>query len=141
MKKSDFKKQGVDFDEFKELFDLDNIDTFRELLQKMISKTNYYALIIEDLMQPDSISAMHEANFIRFKHLDTLHSTYKKIMKLNRILLLYQLNYKEDSFSKIAREFIVNWKKIKPDLEIIIRDMLNTWSKNVIHKTEGGYFG
>ncbi len=141
MKKSDFKKYGLDYAVLSEEFDLEKIDSLRDLLDKMVHRTYTYAGLIEDLLQPDNVASMHEANFLRIHHTVKINDVYKELMKLNRQLLLFRLNFSEDKFKEVSKTYMLQWGKIKPELQIILTEMSDSWNKTVIHKQDGGYLG
>ena len=141
MKISQLKKHSIDTDFISKEFDIENIDSLRDLSDKMIQRTYTYISLLEDLLQPDSIASMHEANFLRMHLTIKINDVYKKLMKLNRNLLLFRLNYEENKFKDVIANYIKSWNEIKPDLNIILTEMKDSWNKTVIHKNEGGYLG
>ncbi|MFT4260868.1 MAG: hypothetical protein ACMXX9_00360 [Candidatus Woesearchaeota archaeon] len=141
MKQADFKKLGLDYDILDKEFDLEQISSLRDLLDKMFSKTSSYIGLLEDIMQPDSISTMHEANFLRTHKFSKIQELYKELMKLNRDILLVKLDYSKENVLNLINQFLISWTKIKPDLIILVKEMRDSWNKTVIHKQDGGYFG
>lgn len=141
MKKSEFTKIGIDFDELNKEFNLEKLESLRELTNKIISRTDYFAGILEELMQPNSLAFMHEANFVRLTHLNSLDFVYKELMKLNRTAIRVKLDFNEQNLKDLTDLFLKNWKKLKPELLLIIIEMEKSWDKTIIHKKEGGYFG
>jgi hypothetical protein len=141
MKKSEFTKIGIDFEELNKEFDLEKLESLRDLVTKIISRTDYFAGILEELMQPNSLAFMHEANFVRLYHSTSLTSMYKELMKLNRTAIRIRLDFSNENLKELVELFLKSWKKIKPELLILVTEMEKSWDKTIIHKKEGGYFG
>lgn len=140
MKKSDFEKKGLDYDALNKEINLEGVDSFEDLVDKLSSRVGYFAGTLEELIQPDSLSSMHEANFLR-THLPLIQELYKELMKLHRSLLILKLEGVDD-IKRHLDIFLVSWKKIKPDLHVVLVEMKESWNKKIIHNHKvGGYFG
>lgn len=135
-----------DYSELKKYFSIEGIDEeddiLKELIKKIHSKIESYASIVESLIQPDSsISSMHEASNLDKMQKKNLSILFAKLMKIERNLALINLDFEEESTSKVIKTSVENWKILLPELKNLLTNLKDCWEKENIEKEERGYFG
>lgn len=127
----DFDIEGIDDD--------DNI--LKEVIRKIFSKIDSYAGILENMMQPESLSSMQEASTLNAKDKTKIKTAYMKSRYITRMLVESGLDFSEEQGANAINEAINEWNKIKPDIKLIIRKLKNSWNGENKVTNDEGYFG
>ncbi|MCF7865919.1 hypothetical protein K9L67_02580 [Candidatus Woesearchaeota archaeon] len=149
--KEEYKKLQVkyglpSYEELAKYFLIEGIDEedniLKEVSKKMFNKVDFLADIVESLIQPDSsISTMHEASNLSKETRANLKVYYRKLMSMNRTLLISNLEFEENDSAEKIKSVFADWLLIKDELIALLREIKETWSRDYEIKEDRGYFG
>jgi len=134
------------FEEMDKYFEISSIEdecTFpvREVRRKVIEIVSLYSKIVEELLHPDSGSAMHEVSQFTDKEKEGHLSLYKKLKKIERMGLHVALTFDEAQQAAYVSEVFASWKGIIVGLQGISSKLASAWDHEVSTKKDNGYFG
>ena len=143
-----YKKYKLpNFKQIDEEFEISDLESTNFLmsgnLRRIGEKLEFYANIINDLLQPDtsSISGMHETRFFTEDEKNEIYVTFKRLMKLHRTILESVLNHDEKNQAEFLKDFFIEWIKIKKELLVYISKMKDSWVKETTIDEYLSYFG
>jgi len=134
-----------EYEELSKDFDVESIEEddniIKEIIRKIFSKIDSYAGVLENLMQPESLSSMQEASTLDDEDKAKINAAYMKSRYITRMLVESGLDFSEEKGAKAINEAINEWNKIKPDIKTIIGKLKNSWNGENKKTNEEGYFG
>jgi hypothetical protein len=115
----------------------------RETLKSIHEQVETYMRLLENLLQPDTkLSDMKEAGNLGKEDQALITETHRKLMLLNRSILLADLNFSEKEAAETINNSYREWQALKKDLRRILEKMKGTWEPGPAkEKYGGGYFG
>lgn len=122
------------FEQLNKDFDIDGIDPLHKHLIKEVSKKIFerielFKKIMENAMQPDvSVLNMQEAEYLTEQDHEIIADILRRLMFLDRALLLAELQNEDTLYAVFIRETAVEWPRIKKELALIILRMKEGWS-------------
>ena len=134
------------FEEMDMYFEVSSVDDecsfpVREIRRKVIEMISLYSKIVEELLHPDSGSAMHEVSQFSDKEKETHLTLYKKLKKFERMGLDVALTFDEAQQAAYVSEVFASWKGIVGELQGISVKLVSAWDLDVSTKKDNGYFG
>ncbi len=133
----------ADLDSEFEVYDCEKQHLLKNILHKTGERIEFYANILNDLLQPEpsSMSNMHEATFIEDSDKERLFSLFKKLMKTHRTIIELMLKNNEQEMAAFVISFFAQWKELKKDLLFFLGEMKLSWDKETKREQRLGYFG
>lgn len=115
----------------------------REIIGRMVGKIDYYSLLIESLLQPDTanVAAMHECRLLTEEDKQDLYTLYKRLMIFNRRAVELSLIRDDGRDAEYISQFFDEWKDVKKKLLPYVTRMKDSWKDETMIKEELGYFG
>ncbi|MBW2992589.1 hypothetical protein KY345_05210 [Candidatus Woesearchaeota archaeon] len=145
---SELKKKHKDLPNFEDLdneFEISAIEepfTLRNIRRKIIEKVEYYAKIIEELLQPETnLINMYETRVFAENEKEDIYNILKKLMFFTRLSAETALKADEKEDVNFLANFLKEWTKLKPSLLNIISRIKDSWEKETELKEDLGYFG
>ena len=147
---SDLKKKYKlpDFNELNKELEITSIEEtdflLRAITRKASEKLDFYASLIEEMLQPDTsnLYSMHEARFFTQDEKNSMNELYARMMKLARESIEMSLDNTEENEAKFISLFFSEWKAIKHQLIIYVRKMKSSWNEKTDSEEETvGYMG
>jgi hypothetical protein len=142
------KKHSLpDFSKLNNEFEVSSLEVtdflLREIVRRMSEKIEYYTMLIDSLLQPDSgsLAPLHECRAFDDKHKEELFSLYKLLMQNHRSAILAILSAKEEEEAKFIAIFFKEWIALKPSLIEMLQTMRSSWVGHVSIEEEQRYFG
>ena len=135
-----FKNLNSEF----ELSDFESTNfVLRNIMRKAAEKTEFYANVIGDTLQPDaaSLSSMHETRFFTDSEKSRLYLLYKKMMKIHRGIIEVILKNDEKQEAEFLSRLFDDWIMIKKELAQCLEKMKDSWDKETSTEEDLGYFG
>lgn len=135
------------FESLNQDFDIDSIEPetkhlAREITKKIYDRIDLFKKILESNIQPEaSILNMQEAEFLTEADHTTITDLLRRLMKLDRTLLLAELENDEALYINFINEAATEWQLIKKELRPIINRMLSGWSTKQKIKQLQHYLG
>ena len=110
-----------------------DIDLLKEVAKKIFERLELFKKILETCMQPDvSLLSMQEAEFLTDSDHELIADILRRLMKLDRALLIGELENDDALYSIFVKDAAAEWPKIKKELNPVLQHMLNGW--NTKHK-------
>lgn len=143
-------KKKYNLPEFEELdneFEISSIENekflLREIINKIVDRTDFFSRFFEDLLQPDPslLRSMHEANIFNDEERKVIYSLYKKLMVIIRQSVEVSLNRSEKEEANFIKKTFDGWKGLKTSISKIVDKIKNSWKKETYSKEELGYLG
>jgi hypothetical protein len=128
-------------------FEIRNLDDdaflLNEILRRFIERLEFYAGILNDLMQPEasSMSSMHETRFFTDSEKNEMYGLFKRIMKAQRSALEHLVKHDEARQAVFVSTFFDGWKGMKGEILGIISKIKDSWDKETTIEEDVGYFG
>jgi hypothetical protein len=135
------------FEALNDDFDIDTIDTsakhpVKEIAKKMFERVELFKKILETTLQPDvSILSMQEAESLGEKDHETLADVLRRLMRLDRTLLIAELENSDELYVGFIKDTAKEWSAIKTDLRPIFQRMHSSWSTKRTTKQLHHYLG
>jgi len=136
-----------EYDELNHDFEVDTIDPeckhlLKEVAKKVFERLDMFKKILETTIQPDaSILTMQEAEFLSEADYDKVGDALRHLMRLDRTLLLAELENDEKAYAEFINEAMREWPRIKQELTPIVKRMQQGWSKPNGAKKRQQYLG
>ena len=114
----------------------------RQIRRRMNEKVIFFCRIIEGLLYPTQqhiINVTEVKNFSEEKKKEA-HKIYKKLMQYERQSLLLDVTPNDKGDVKFINDVFDFWKKIKKDMESIVKLMQESWKKE-FSSEKNNYFG
>ncbi len=139
LKLPDFKKIDNEF----ELSDLEETSfLLRDIRRKMIDKVDFYAKILEPIIQPETnIVCMFECKAFDDDEKLEIYDMFRKMMSLVRSSAELSLECDDKKEAEFISELSEEWDKLKPKLMEKISKMRKSWQKKIDIKETQEYFG
>ena len=142
-------KKKYDLPDYKQMvrvFEIDSIskedNILREILKKQHNKIEYYAELLESLLQPDtSLSSMKETGNLNSEDVTVVRKLFAECMYLLRKFTEFGLDYGEEEAAKFVVEINNEWKKIKLEIKPILVKLKEIWKKEYKTDYDKGYLG
>jgi|GEM_PF-1097299 len=128
-------------------FEIDTIEPesqhiVREVAKKLFERTDGFRKILEALLQADtSVLTMQEAEFFTEAEHERIALLTRRLMGLDRALLVAELENKDSSYVTYINETWDAWPDMKRELIPIITKMRDGWSKQAGKKKSQHYLG
>lgn len=141
------KKQHLpDFDEINLYFEIADIEEdsaflLREIRRKIQDIAVYYAKMLEDLLHPETSSAMHEISLLTEKEREELLHTYKHLRKIERTGLHVSLSYDDQEDAQFISQAVSRWKDVVKPLRKISQKLVQSWDADTPREKDTAYFG
>jgi hypothetical protein len=142
------KKYGLPgHDELNSEFDIEEINAESKLIlhkirDKVHDKMDYYAAILESIVQPDTILRdIYEGKHISDSTRENAYILYKSILALARQADLARLDSSEEAQANFIKSSNEEWKALKPELMKHVQKLSNLWKKETDIKEDLSYFG
>jgi len=135
------------FDFLNPEFDLDTIDPetkhlVKEVAKKIFERLDGFKKILEMTIQPDvNISSMQEAESLTEQDHDKINDLYKRLMRLDRMLLIAELENTDNAYTQFIIDGSKEWFSIKKELEPIIKKLHECWTAKNKTKQTHHYLG
>ncbi|MAE42682.1 hypothetical protein CMO93_02835 [Candidatus Woesearchaeota archaeon] len=135
------------FKELDEEFEISSLENtnflLSNILRKVGEKIEFYANLINDLLQPDtsSLSSMHEIRFFADKEKNNIYDLFKRLMKVHRNAIVLALEHDGKNQAKFLNDFLIEWLNIKKQLLVYVGKMKDSWDKETTMEENLGYFG
>lgn len=145
---SELKKKYRDlpnFDDIDNEFEISAIEEpvlIKAIRRKITEKTDYYAGLVKDLLQPESdMTNMYECRAFGDDEKEDVYNILKKLMFLSRLAAEVALKADEKEDALFISSSFKEWIGIKPKLLRIISKIRSSWEKDTDLKEDLGYFG
>jgi len=135
------------YDVLNKSFDIDTIDPdskhpIKEIAKKIFERTDSFRKILEGIQQSDtSIVSMIEAEFLTEQEHETINSSIRELMRLDRLLLYAELTNTENDYATFIIDTQKEWSVLKEQLAPIIQKLSAQWKKPSATKTPHHYVG
>ena len=116
----------------------------RAISRKISERIDFYASVIEEVLQPDtsSLYAMHEIRTFTDQEKAKMYDTYARLMRLARESIEISLDNTEKVEAAFISSFFTEWKTIKQEMLVYVRKMKKSWSEQIdIKEDTVGYLG
>ena len=144
----EFKKKYKDLPSLEDInreFEIAAVEepfVLQNIRRKMIEKVEYYAKIINELLQPDSeLVSMYEGKIFREDEKEGIYDVLKRLMFFSRLSAEAGLKADEKEEVKFICEFFKEWNKLKPNLLAVISKIKSSWEMDTELKEDLEYFG
>jgi hypothetical protein len=138
-------KELPDFSELDNEFEVSCIDEpfmLKGIRKKITEKTEFYANMVKDLLQPESdLTNMYECRVFEESEKGEIYNTLKRLMFLLRLSAEIALKAEEKEDVKFIDWSFKEWVMIKPNLLRIVSKIKCSWEKETELKEDLGYFG
>ncbi len=140
------KYELPEYEKFDSEFEIHSIDCqkflLREIRRKIQDILDYYAKLIEGLLQPDTtITNLYEVKYLSEEKKQDVYNAYRDIMSLFRDAAFVGIYNKEDETAEFIRKVWDKWPGIKKKLREIVRMMRDSWSDESTASESLEYFG
>lgn len=134
------------FDEINAYFEIADIEDdsaflLRDIRRKIQDVAMYYAKILEDLLHPETSSAMHEVSLLTEKDREELLLTYKHLRKIERTGLYIGLGYDDKEDTQFISKAVSSWNDISKPLRKISQKIALSWDSETPREKDTAYFG
>lgn len=142
--------QDFDLPKYKEMSDEYEIDTIdaetkhivREVAKKVFERIDNFKKILETLMHGDAgLIAMQEAEFFSEEEHEQIMSLTRKLMRLDRALLVAELENTDAAYAGFIKEAYSAWPQLKKELAPIAKKMHDGWQRPDTKKRKHNYLG
>lgn len=136
----DYKSMDDDF----EISCIDDGDSLlRDIDRKIAEKIEFFADIINSVLQPDtsSLTDMHECRFFNDAEKKVLFDLYKVLMGMHRASIELLIHNNEKETAEFIKDTCSKWGNVKKSIAATVRKMKETWQKEISYKEELGYLG
>ena len=136
-----------DFDQLNNDFGIEDIDSdsrlhLQKIRIKIYEKIEYYAKVLEILIQPDSsLSDMYEARYFSDNDREKIYSLYKKFMSILRRSNLVAIKNDEKETVEFIKDSYNIWNSSKDVLSKHVSKLVDVWKKDTDMKSDFSYFG
>lgn len=135
-----FEALNKDFDI--DVIDPENKHLMKEVAKKIFERIELFKKILETTMQPDvSLLSMQEADYLAESDHEVVADILRRLMKLDRSLLLAELENDDAIYSIFIKDAVAEWTNIKKELNPLIQHMINGWSTKHKIKQYHHYMG
>jgi len=135
------------YEELNQDFNLEDINTESELVlqnvrRKIYEKIDYYAELIESVLQPESsLANMYEAHYTEDDEKNKAYAIFKKLLYILRYSKLVALDNNEEDNAKFIKEVYTEWNSSKKDIKYLIKRLLEIWKIESDIKEDLNYMG
>ena len=143
-----FKKYGLpSFKDLNNEFEISSIENenflLREIINKIVDRTDFFSRLFEDLLQPDPslLRSMQEAKIFNEEERKVIYDLYKKLMVINRKSVEISLNRDEKEEANFIKKSFDEWKELKTSTSQIVDKIKDSWKKETYSKEKLSYLG
>lgn len=143
-----FKKYGLpSFKDLNNEFEIASIENenflLREIISKVVDRTEFFSRLFEDLLQPDPslLRSMQEAKIFNEEERKSIYAIYKKLMVINRKSVEVSLNRNEKEEANFINKTFDEWKELKTSISQIVDKIKDSWKKETYSKEKLSYLG
>lgn len=111
----------------------------KHILKKIIEKIETAIKVLEDILQPEFLHSMYEANAFDEDEKEKIFELYKKLMILHRKSSQLFFDYNETESAKLINEILGEWKTIKTEIRKILKKLEDSWKHDFNKETKVGY--
>ena len=134
------------FDDLNRSFEIEGFDDdepffLREIRRKMCEVISFYSKVLEDVLRPESGSAMHEGSQFNEKDRENVLSLYRKLKKFERMALDVGLARDEKENAAFISQVFSAWETIVKELKGISSKLITSWDVDIASEKDNGYFG
>jgi hypothetical protein len=135
------------YDDLNQEFNLEDINAESELVlqnvrRKIYEKIDYYAELIESVLQPESsLANMYEAHYTEDDEKNKAYSIFKRLLYILRYSKLVALDNNEEENAKFINEVHSEWNSTKKDIKYLIKRLLEIWKIESDIKEDLSYMG
>jgi len=129
-----------------EYFDVGKLEESENVLQAIIKqimeKLDGYIKFFEELLQPENLHSMHEAEKLTEKHKTNISKIYKTLMYYYRACCEVSVMNKFEEQAALINDLCKEWPAQRKELLIIVTFVKKSWntSEEIKYQSEG-YFG
>jgi len=145
---SELKKKYKDLPSFEDLdneFEISGVeDNFilRGIRRKCVEKVEFFAKIVEDLLQPDAnLTNMYECRDFGDGEKENIYNLFKRLMFFSRSAAEVALKSDDKEDARFLSVFFNSWMDLKPDLMVIVSKITDSWERDTEFKEDLEYFG
>ncbi|MFH1591576.1 MAG: hypothetical protein ABIC95_06645 [archaeon] len=141
------KKQSLPpFEGLDEEFEISAIEDhgflLRSVRRRMTERIDMFNNFIEELIQPDTTLAnLHEVKDMDETKKLEVYELYRQMMAINRRSVLVGLGNSDTANAAFIKDVSVEWDKLKPRVEKVLRMMHDSWNESKITAENLEYFG
>ena len=144
----DLRKKHKDlpiFDDLNNEFEIAAVEEpfiLQNIRRKMIEKVDYYAKIVNELLQPDSeLISMYECRIFKEDEKEGIYDVLKRLMFFSRFSAEVGLKADDEEEVGFICEFFKEWNELKPDLLKVISKIKSSWELDTELREDLEYFG
>lgn len=135
------------FDDMNNDFELELIKTKHFLLRQIRRRVNekiiFFCRIIEDLIYP---TQQHIINITEIKNFSEerkkkLQEIYRELMYYERVSLMLDVIPDDKKDAEFINDVFNFWRKMKKQMEDVVKIMQESWKKEDISSEKNNYFG
>ena len=110
----------------------------RQVRMRMLEKVGYFSKMIEELLNPDSVSLvqLYEYRYLTEEEKSLLYNWLKKCMAYDRKGDMYMLAPDDKKEAQLIRELFHAWQLAKKDLLPVLQRISDAWINGVESKDE-----
>lgn len=132
--------------EFEREFDLDLVPKdstrpLRDTAKRVFERVDAFRKVLETALNPDSMLEMQESERLTEKERALIIELLAKIMRIDRAMLLAELENDESSYDSFLHEMWPVWQSLKKDLRIIITRLHASWDARKDVREQLHYLG
>ncbi|MFH1850021.1 MAG: hypothetical protein ABH879_07630 [archaeon] len=146
-----YKELGIKFDlvPFEGLnseFEIECIDDkaflLREIRRKISDKADYYAKMLEQILQPDAAySSAHECRGLETNDKQTIFQLYSTLMRIHRSAIEVEVIAEDRADAEFINDSYKTWMALKKPLAVILKAIRESWQQHQQDEEKVGYFG
>ena len=144
----ELKKKHKDLPSFEDInneFEIAAVEepfVLQNIRRKMIEKVEYYAKMVNELLQPDSeLISMYECKIFKEEEKEGVYDVLKRLMFFSRLSAEVGLKADEKEEVKFISEFFKGWNELKPSLLDVVSKIKSSWEMGTELKEDLEYFG
>ncbi len=119
----------------------DKTTVLLEISKKIQEKINTYLNLMEELLNPETISHSHEAGVFDEEEKKVILRIYQKMHYLSRKKLLMDIEYDEESYAGFIDEACKSYESMAEDLKTVLKKVKDSWNRSENKKIALSYFG
>ena len=125
------KKHNLpEYNDIEREFEISSIESeqlLRHIPLKIGEKLEFFTHLLEEVLQPEAMHAMHESRYLTEPQRKNLYELYKKIMFMNRQIAELSLVRSDKEDSQFIISFMAEWKSIKKELLEFVKMIKDSW--------------
>ena len=114
----------------------------RDVREKIAEKIEIFVRLFEEMMHPDTnISGIYESRVLDEDTKSRVFAVYRELMYMYRESYRLALLSDEGEDAGYIKEVFSSWKKMKPELSLLIEKIRDSWKEDIHEKESLEYFG